>query len=115
MSRRSLKAHLVAVHETEKPFACPHCDMAYSYKKLLLKHIERLQHSQHPPLEDNQIPETIDPRLTDDFSLHGLVGLEYASEREFQCPVEGCGRRFVRTYDLDRHLQSMHSILEFIE
>ncbi len=114
LSRRSLKAHLMAVHETERPFSCPHCDMTYGYNKLLLKHIEKV-HTQPAFIEDDQIPETIDPRLTEEFSLHTLVGLDYSAERELCCPVERCGRRFTRSYDLDRHLQSVHSVLEFIE
>lgn len=104
---------MLAVHETERPFACPHCDVAYGYKKLLVKHMERMHNSL--PAEEEMIPETIDPRLTDEFSLQNLVGLDYVEGREIECPVEGCGRRFGRTYDLDRHLQAVHSILEYIE
>lgn len=118
LSRKSLRAHLLAVHETVRPFSCSICNVSYGYKKLLIKHMERVHSNDRTALafdEEQPIPDTIDPKLTEEFTLHNVVSLQYVEEREIACPVEGCGRRFGRSFDLDRHLKAAHSVLEFIE
>lgn len=111
-SRNNLKAHVQAVHSTTLPFACSLCDAAYGYKKLLQKHMAKVHNSSCP----EELPMTVSPQqLTDAFSLEALVGLDYVNAREISCPVESCKRRFMRQYDLDRHMESTHSVLEYLE
>lgn len=93
-SRSSLKAHLLAVHSSEMPFACHLCDKAYGYKKLLKKHFEKA-HVNH---------QSADTENSD----NSVKSLLFFKERSLLCPVKGCNRHFFRSYDLIRHTQSMH-------
>ena len=89
-SRSSLKAHVRAVHSTELPFVCEECGKAYGYKKLLKRHIEKVH---------------MTPVITAAVEVEEI----FFKERLLTCPVKECRRRFFRQYDLERHMQSIHS------
>lgn len=98
-SRSSLKAHVKAVHSTQLPFVCDDCGKAYGYKKLLKRHIEKI----HMAAEvEVATPETLNVSCGADEEI-------FFKERSLTCPVKECRRRFFRQYDLDRHIQSIHS------
>lgn len=90
-SRSSLKAHSQAVHSTELPFVCAECGKSYGYKKLLKRHLLRAHLAVR---DDNHGNEQV---------------LAFFRERSLMCPVRECQRRFFRQYDLDRHMQSIHT------
>jgi hypothetical protein len=41
--------------------------------------------------------------------IEELVGMDFEDAREIACTVEGCAYRFLREYDLKRHLVSNHN------
>ena len=115
MSKSGLKAHELAVHSTVLPFLCDVCGKRYGYKKLLKRHIERV-HGADDVIEsnahftDNNCSISISNFDTQaQITMEQIIGSTYFKERNFNCPVKECRRRFFRRYDLDRHLQSAHS------
>jgi hypothetical protein len=40
--------------------------------------------------------------------LERLTGIKYAVKRQLACPVDGCKKRFMRDYDIERHIESFH-------
>jgi hypothetical protein len=86
------------VHEKVKPFVCD-CGRAFGFKKVLQRH--ELTHTQPAPPRERKVRKT---RIID--AIAGIAGDELA--RNIVCLVEGCDRRFLRDYDLRRHVASVH-------
>jgi general transcription factor IIIA len=108
-SRSGLKAHGLAVHSTTLPFVCETCGKGYGYKKLLKRHMERF----HSISSDNSL-ETISHPNPSQVSTEAMDTIQnfHFREKDLPCPIKNCNRRFFRQYDLDRHMQSLHTNFE---
>lgn len=90
------------MHENVKPFVCGFegCGKAFGYRKVLQRH--ELWHTQPVRRERNKITKKVS--VVDE-----IAGTGYEETgRDIICTVTGCEWRFVRDYDLQRHLRSMH-------
>jgi general transcription factor IIIA len=91
------------VHEHVKPFVCEveGCGRAFGFKKVLQRH--ELTHTQPaPPRERKRI-------VNETGIIDEIAGTGYEeSGRDIVCIVSGCEWRFVKEYDLKRHMASMH-------
>lgn len=100
-SRNAAKVHLATVHENLRPYGCEQCGRSFGHKHLLTRH--RRTHKDEEMVESASLPTVVDaPSLVD-----RLVGSGYFGEaRPLGCPQ--CHQRFVRAYDLQRHLSAFH-------
>ena len=102
----ALKLHVQTVHEKSKPFVCEWegCGQSFGFKKVLQRHL--LTHTQPaPPRERKKTPKQ--PDLLDE-----LAGIGEDESRKIPCSVEGCDYRFMREYDLQRHLAALHKDIQ---
>jgi general transcription factor IIIA len=97
----ALKNHVRTAHENEKPFVCKveGCGRAFGFKKVLLRH--EMTHT-NPGVRERK-KSVVETDVIDE-----LVGMDFEDKRDIACTVEGCDYRFLREYDLKRHLASNH-------
>jgi general transcription factor IIIA len=91
-------------HEHVKPFVCSfeECGMAFGFKKVLQRH--ELTHTQPIPRGRKKVVKELG-------FIDEIAGTGYEeSGRDIECTITGCGWRFTREYDLQRHLSSVHGI-----
>lgn len=102
-SKNGLSVHQRVVHENDRPHECPTCQSCFAYKHLLKRHI----HSIHERPNDcgDSLIET-DSGDIPSRAILNVCGLEYEAERPFAC--SHCRQRFLRQFDLDRHLRASH-------
>ncbi len=94
--------HIQTVHLDIRPFECRICQSSFGHKHLLKRHMENCHEGN---TNTGTVPNSeVQEDLIDASSLIlGLSGLAYEAERRFGCP--NCRSRFLRQYDLDRHLK----------
>jgi general transcription factor IIIA len=91
------------VHEQVKPFVCEFegCGRAFGFKKVLQRH--ELTHTQPAPPRERKKNGT---KLS---LIDEIAGTGYEKiGRDIRCTVADCEWRFIREYDLKRHLASAH-------
>lgn len=100
----ALKTHQNIAHLGKRPFECPICQDCFGYKKSLDRHI-RLIHEKDQAGDHDGVD--IDKVTDEEDDVLDLSGLAYEVERPFPCP--SCRHRFLRKYDLDRHLKACNA------
>jgi uncharacterized Zn-finger protein len=123
----NLKVHIRSVHEQQKPFLCTSsivsdsnkaeiqgwdghnaCGAAFGAKASLEQHI-RTQHLQKKNRKETR-KEKKSRKKPEPSMVRLLTGEGFDGGREIPCPVESCGDRFFRNYDLKRHLAAVHEL-----
>ena len=100
-SKNAVKVHKATVHEKIKAYACERCGKNFGHKHLVVRH--RRTHD-----KTKVVPEE---RMIKSYSLvDRLVGTDLEEQRPFICPVLPCTQRFIREFDLKRHLDAFHAI-----
>ena len=97
-----MKNHVRTAHEQVKPFVCEFegCGRAFGFKKVLQRH--ELWHTQPAPQKERK-------KIVKAVSLiDEIAGTGYENGRDIICSVIGCEYRFMKEYDLKRHLASVH-------
>ncbi|KAK9458817.1 uncharacterized protein V1516DRAFT_630045 [Lipomyces oligophaga] len=116
--RHALTVHVATVHEGQRPFVCEmieadgsSCGKAFGHKRLLREHTVKAHASEAEAAEKIIKKRRTRRRLLEQGSiLDRLAGTGYEEAgRVFGCSVQGCGFRFARLYDLDRHIASLHA------
>ncbi|KAI7883447.1 hypothetical protein K492DRAFT_175442 [Lichtheimia hyalospora FSU 10163] len=100
-SNASMKTHILLVHERNTRYKCNFegCDKGFPYKSIRDKHEQSHQRIRASPKRTREPEMTITEKLT---------GYNYAGEgsrRSIPCPFDNCNFKFIRKYDLERHIQ----------
>jgi uncharacterized Zn-finger protein len=107
-SKNALKVHLATVHEKIKPYTCEKCKKSFGHKHLLVRH-RRTHEREHESEEGKGEGDLRNEVSVETLLVERLTGAgEYLEGREIECPVVECKKRFMREYDLQRHIQSVH-------
>jgi hypothetical protein len=60
------------------------------------------------PPHQQQLPTVREPLFKGHSIIDRITGSNYDAHRRIECPVEGCGYRFAREYDMKRHAKAVH-------
>ncbi|CDO56836.1 similar to Saccharomyces cerevisiae YPR186C PZF1 Transcription factor IIIA (TFIIIA) [Geotrichum candidum] len=60
------------------------------------------------PPQQQQLPTVREPLFKGHSIIDRITGSNYDAHRRIECPVEGCGFRFAREYDMKRHAKAVH-------
>ena len=71
------------------------------------QHLPQLPYQSQPP-QQQQLPTSRDPLYKGPSIIDRITGAGYDTNRRIECPVEGCGYRFAREYDMKRHAKAVH-------
>lgn len=55
-----------------------------------------------------QLPTVREPLYKGPSMIDRITGAGYDANRRIECPVDGCGYRFAREYDMKRHAKAVH-------
>lgn len=65
--------------------------------------------------QQQQLPTVREPLYKQPSIIDRLAGSGYDAHRRIECPVDGCGYRFAREYDMKRHAKAVHPLISIDE
>ncbi|KAF5099463.1 hypothetical protein D0Z03_001028 [Geotrichum reessii] len=83
-------------HHQQQQQSLPHLPYSLPYNN----------HLAHP--QQQQLPTVREPLFKSHSIIDRITGSNYDAHRRIECPVEGCGYRFAREYDMKRHAKAVH-------
>jgi hypothetical protein len=95
-----MMTHYKSFHLKEKPYQCEECHQSFAHKHTLMKHLAKGHDQVQKKVKIEAKPSIVEI----------LTGFDYLKSNDYACPLESCGFRFKRQYDVYRHCQSVHEI-----
>ena len=97
-NKANLKMHIESVHEQKKPFKCNICDVGFSHKGYLDKHI----HEEKKPFKCNDCGTSYSRKG----NLNRHIKSVHERKEPFKCNY--CDKAFSLKGNLNRHIGSVH-------
>lgn len=109
----NLKRHAMQMHKKDYIYPCKQCDMGFTFKHLLRKHLEKVHTLRKPkikfmhPVAVQEIGASPPPPPPPKPSVKYNIEIDIDLDKIYVCP--DCGRRFNKLSNLKRHVFAIHN------